>query len=271
MNRCLLALATVALSACANTTTEEVADAAPSIVGEPVSYEAGGVTLKGYLAYDENLEGERPGVLVVHEWWGHNEYTRDRARQLAELGYTAFAVDMYGDGKQADHPDDANAFMMEVMGNMDTGVARFEAAKKLLGEHATTDPERTAAIGYCFGGAIVLHMARAGADLDAVAAFHAGALDTGNDAAGITGKVFVAHGADDPFVNEEAVAAFRKSMDDVGADYEFVAYPGALHGFTNPDATATGEKFELPLAYQKEADEASWAKMQALFSDAFGG
>ncbi|MEM7311355.1 MAG: dienelactone hydrolase family protein [Planctomycetota bacterium] len=271
MKLTLSAAAAIALAACAGTADKPMVQAEPDVVGQEVSYEAGGVTLNGYLAYDRSLDGLRPGVLVVHEWWGHNEYTRDRARQLAELGYTALAVDMYGDGKQADHPEDAGAFMMEVFDNMDAGVARFQAAKRLLNEHATTDPSDTAAIGYCFGGAIVLHMARTGADLDAVAAFHAGALETGNDAANIQGRVLVAHGADDPFVEPEAITSFQRAMDAAGVDYELVLYPDAVHGFTNPEATVTGQRFDLPLAYQKEADERSWATMQALFADVFGG
>ena len=162
------------------------------------------------------------------------------------------------------------AFMMEVMNDMDAGVARFRAAMELLNAHPTTDPTKTAAIGYCFGGAIVLHMARTGADLDAVAAFHAGALETGNDAANIRGRVFVAHGADDPFVEPAAIESFQRAMDAAGVDYEFVAYPGAVHAFTNPGATAKGEEFGLPLAYQREADERSWAAMREMFREVFG-
>lgn len=269
MNRLCLAAAAAALAACAGTPDAPEAASSPDVVGEEVRYESDGVTLRGYLAYDRNQEGPRPGVLVVHEWWGHNEYTRDRARQLAELGYTALAVDMYGDGRQADHPDDARAFMMEVFENMDAGMARFRAAKALLNEHATTDPEETAAIGYCFGGAIVLHMARTGDDLDAVAAFHAGALETGNDAANIRGRVFVAHGEEDPFVPPEALESFERAMDAAGVDYELVRYPGAVHAFTNPGATAKGQEFGLPLAYQKEADERSWAELRVLLADVF--
>ncbi|MEM6531719.1 MAG: dienelactone hydrolase family protein [Myxococcota bacterium] len=278
MKRTVVVALSLSVAACATSSkpsAESLAPAAPEapavpkIVGEEVSYESGGVTLKGYIAYDENHDGPRPGVLVVHEWWGHNDYTRDRARQLAELGYTALAVDMYGDGKQAEHPEDAQKFMMEVMGNMDVGVARFEAAKKMLNEHASTDPQKTAAIGYCFGGAVVLHMARTGTDLDAVAAFHAGALETGNDPSNIKGKVLVAHGEADPFVKPEAIEAFKQNMDAAGVSYEFVAYPGAKHAFTNPGATANGEKFGLPLAYDKDADEKSWAKMKELFSSVF--
>ncbi|MEM1072345.1 MAG: dienelactone hydrolase family protein [Planctomycetota bacterium] len=273
MARILLVVTAFALVSC--TPTSHTEDPSPqadsSIVGEEIDYEVGGVTLKGYIAYDSSQEGSRPGVLVVHEWWGHNEYTRDRARQLAEMGYTALAVDMYGDGRRAEHPEDANAFMMEVFDNMQAGVDRFQAAKAVLNGHATTDPDKTAAIGYCFGGAIVLHMARTGADLDVVAAFHAGALETGNDPNNITGRVFVAHGADDPLVRPEAIESFKANMDAAGVRYEFVAYPGAVHAFTNPDATAKGEQFGLPLAYQQEADEQSWAAMQAVFIEAFGG
>jgi hypothetical protein len=148
-----------------------------TVKGEPVEYEAGGVKLKGYLAYDTAQKDKRPGVLVVHEWWGRNDYAEKRARLVAGLGYTALAVDMYGDGKTADTPDDAKKLSGEVFGDMATAKARFEAAHKLLAEQETTDPDKIAAIGYCFGGGIVLHMARAGVDLDGVASFH-GSLGT---------------------------------------------------------------------------------------------
>jgi len=145
---------------------------------EEVQYKQGEVTLKGYLAYDDSVDGKRPGVLVVHEWWGHNPYARKRAEMLAELGYTAFAVDMYGDGKLADHPETAGEFSSAVMQDI-TGIgkARFLAALDQLKQHSTTDPKRIAAIGYCFGGGTVLHMARLGVDLDGVVSFH-GSLST---------------------------------------------------------------------------------------------
>ena len=245
------------------------AESSADIVGEEVTYESGGVTLKGYIAYDASIEGTRPGVLGVHEWWGHNEYTRDRARALAAMGYTALAVDMYGDGKLAEHPDTAGEFAREVFANMDEGVARFMAGKTFLNEHATTDPTKTAAIGYCFGGGVVLHMAREGLDLAAVAAFHAGGLESGNDPANITGRVFVAHGADDPLVSAETIESFKANMDAAGIEYTFTAYPGATHSFTNPGADAVAAEFGLPLAYQKEADEQSWATMSEMFEEAF--
>jgi len=237
---------------------------------QEIEYSSGGTTLKGYLAYDASVKGKRPGILVVHEWWGHNEHARERARMLAELGYTALAVDMYGDGKQAAHPGDAQKFMQEVLSDLPAGVARFEAAKKLLNEHPTTDPDKTAAIGYCFGGAVVLHMARIGMDLDGVASFHGNLSPTGEPKKGdIKAKILVCHGAADPFVPAEQVDAFKKEMDGLGADMKFVAYEGAKHAFTNPGATEVGEKFKIPLAYDKAADEASWAELDGFLKGLF--
>jgi predicted methyltransferase/dienelactone hydrolase len=241
------------------------------VVGEEVTYEGGGVTLKGYLAYDRAREGTRPGVIVVHEWWGHNEYVRQRARMLAELGYTALAIDMYGDGRNTQHPADAKKFMEAAMQDPAAAKARFQAGMALLQAHPTTDPERTAAIGYCFGGAVVLSMARAGVDLDAVASFH-GALGTQAPAepGAVSAEILVMTGAADPMVPPEAVAAFEKEMKEAGADYEVVSYPGAVHAFTNPGATELGKAHGLPLAYDESADEDSWSRMKALFAAVFG-
>jgi dienelactone hydrolase len=142
---------------------------------EELTYSCGDTSLKGMIAWDAARQGPRPGVLVVHEWWGHNDYPRKRARMLAELGYTAMALDMYGDGRTAANPDEAGELMNAVIEDMETGRARFEAAHQVLKDHATVDASRTAAIGYCFGGGVVLHMARVGSSLKAVASFH-GAL-----------------------------------------------------------------------------------------------
>lgn len=238
--------------------------------GEEVAYTAGGVEMQGYLAYDDAVQGRRPGIVVVHEWWGHNAYARKRADMLAELGYTALAVDMYGDGRTADHPDTAGAFVGEVTENMDVARARFEAGLDLLKAHATVDPGRTGAIGYCFGGGVVLHMARMGADLDVVASFH-GSLGPAN-APGVermTTRVAAYNGEADPFVSEEAIAAFHAEMKEAEADYQLIQLPGAVHSFSNPEATAIGEKFGMPLEYNALADEASWAHMRLLFEDVF--
>lgn len=245
--------------------------AAPKIKGKRVTYKAGKVTLQGYLAYDENIKGKRPGVLVVHEWWGQNEYARKRARMLAELGYTALAVDMYGDGKQAMHPDDASRFSTEVMKHFnESGKARFEAAEKLLKKQPTVDPARIAAIGYCFGGGVVLNMARQGADLKAVASFHGSLVAVKSAEAGmVKAKIRVYNGAEDKFTPQSAIDSFKKEMTDAGADFRFINYPGAVHSFTNPDATELGKKFNLPLAYNEAADRESWADMTKFFEEVF--
>lgn len=234
------------------------------IRSEPVEYQVGQVTLKGYLAYDSAVREQRPGVLVVHEWWGHNEYARGRARALAGMGYTALAVDMYGDGKQAEHPDDAKKFSGEVMSSLDEATRRFQAAHTLLKEHSTTHPEQVSAIGYCFGGGVVLEMARRGLDLDGVASFHGmlGAKKPAEPGA-IQAKVLVLHGEADPFVPPEQVAGFKREMSAAGADFKFVGYPGAQHAFTVPGADEKGKKFSLPLAYDAAAARQSWSELEA--------
>lgn len=242
-----------------------------AVKGEEITYESGGVTMKGYLAYDDAIKGKRPGILVVHEWWGHNDYARRRARMLAELGYTALAVDMYGEGKTADHPDDAKKFMGEVANNLALMKKRFHAAEKALKKHKTVDGKRLGAIGYCFGGAVVLDMARQGEKLAGVVSFH-GSLGTPEPArrGKVKAQVLVLNGADDPFITGEQVTAFKKEMDAAGVQYRFINYPGAKHSFTNPDADTFGKKFNMPLAYNKEADQKSWAEMQAFFNGLFG-
>lgn len=247
------------------------ASTSTTVVGEEVTYTAGKTTLKGYLAYDKAKQGKRPGVLVVHEWWGHNEYARKRAKMLAEMGYVALAVDMYGDGKQANHPKDAMTFAMSVMKNMPEGEARFQAAQAFLEKQAVTNPKKIAAIGYCFGGGVVLHMARKGLPLAAVASFH-GSLGSMHKAkkGEIKAEVLVLNGEKDPMVKAEAITAFKKEMEESGAKFKFVNYPGAVHSFTNPGATALGKKFKMPVAYQKQADEQSWAEMKAMFARVLG-
>ncbi len=240
-----------------------------TLVGEEVSYSTDSTMMKGYLAYDTALANKRPGILVVHEWWGHNEYTRERARMLAELGYTALAVDMYGDGKQALHPEDAGKFSGMVMSNIDAAKARFDAALELLKSQSTVDSTEIAAIGYCFGGSVVLTMANAGKDLDAVAAFHSGVQLPNMPNEGIKARVLVCNGAADPFVSDESVEAFKKAMDASGADYEYIAYDGAQHAFTSKDADSLGQKFNLPLAYQEKADRESWQKLLGLLNETF--
>lgn len=188
----VVAVAFVLLSAIA-----DISAADSGVVGKPVSYSDGSTTMKGYLAYDSNIKGKRPGILVVHEWWGLNDYARKRAKMLAGLGYTALAVDMYGDGKQAVHPEDAGKFSSELMKNFAQAKSRFAAARKFLQKQKTVDPEKIAAVGYCFGGGIVLNMARQGADLRGVASFH-GSLTAVKPAlpGAVKAKILVLQGTD---------------------------------------------------------------------------
>lgn len=245
---------------------------ATDIKSERIGYEANGVKLNGYIAWDDKRAGPRPGVLVVHEWWGQTDYIRSRARMLADLGYTGFAVDMYGNGKTASNPDDAGKFMTEVLNNMDEGVARFKAARTALESHSSTDASKTAAMGYCFGGAVVLEMARRGMDLNGVASFH-GSLSTQTkvEPGSIKAKVLVLHGDDDVLIPQEQVDAFKTEMRDARAEMKFIGYPGALHGFTNPEATANGEKYGLPLAYSESVDKQSWNELKTFLADIFSG
>jgi len=230
---------------------------------------ADGTRLIGYYAWDDAIQGERPGVLVVHEWWGLNDYAKRRARDLAELGYSALAIDMYGDGKNTGHPQDAGACMQATLADPAVPRARFLAGLDLLKAQPQTDAQRLAAIGYCFGGRIVLDMARQGLPLAAVVSFH-GALvtDTPATEGSVKAKVLVEHGAADSFITPQQIADFKAEMDRAGADYRFVELPGAKHGFSNPDADAH-KGHGLDLGYQKEADERSWADMQALFREVF--
>ena len=241
-----------------------------AVQGKEVQYSAQGVTLKGYLVFDDVVKGKRPGILVVHEWWGHNDYARKRARMLAELGYTALAVDMYGNGKEATHPDDAGKFAGEVTQNMDAAKARFLAGLNFLKSDPTVDVDKIAAIGYCFGGGIVLNMARMGVDLKGVVSFH-GSLGSENPAqpGAVKARVLVCHGAADNFITPQQIEDFKKEMEAAGVDYRFFAYEGAVHSFTNPDADRFAQEFGLGVGYNAEADNQSWVDMQAFFKEIF--
>ena len=232
-----------------------------------VDYTVGGAALQGFIAWDDGTPGRRPGVLVVHEWWGHNEHARNAARRLAQAGYVGFALDMYGKGKLAAHPDDAMKFMTEATKDPAVAQARFNAALDELKKDPQVDPTRVAAIGYCFGGTIVLSQARLGADLDIVASFHGGlgGLPPVKPGA-VKARVLVYTGAADPMIPADQVEAFRKDMTAAGAKFEIVTYPGAKHGFTNPDAGSFGMD---ALAYDAAADKASWAAMLKGFKEVF--
>lgn len=247
-----------------------LAPAQAAIKGEEIEYKAGNTVHKGYLVYDDAVAGKLPGVLVVHEWWGHNEHARNSARKLAEAGYVALALDMYGEGKTANHPDQAGKFSGEVGKNLPLMKSRFEAGMKRLRQQAQVDGKRVAAIGYCFGGSVVLQMAREGENLRGVASFHGGlATEHPAKSGKVKARVLVMNGADDPFVPAEQIAAFKKEMEGAKVDYKFVNYAGAKHSFTNPEADANGAKFNLPLAYNAKADQESWTELQSFLKTVF--
>jgi dienelactone hydrolase len=237
-----------------------------------VDYRDGDIPLKGYLAWDDAFGVKQPAVLVVHEWWGLNDYARQRARMLAGLGYTALAVDIYGGGKSTEHASEAAGFMNNVLDHADLARERFLAAKALLERQPMVDTaKKIAAIGYCFGGATVLNMARQGVDLAAVASFHGNlATRTPAQPGAVKARVLVLNGADDSFITQESIKSFEQEMQHAGADYRFVNYPGAIHSFTNPDADRLGKANNMPLAYNAAADKASWEAMQQLFKGVFG-
>jgi dienelactone hydrolase len=234
----------------------------------PVTYKDGETTLKGFVVHDDAKKGKAPGVILVHEWWGITKHMHNEARRFAREGYTVLIADMYGDAKTANNPKDAGALSGSVMKNPKVMASRFNAARDELAKQPSVDASRIAAAGYCFGGAVVINMARAGADLAAVAGFHASlGLNTPAPAPGtVKAKVLVLNGADDPFVKPEQYAALKKDMEAANADYRVIEYPGAVHAFTNPEATELGKKFNLPLRYDAKANKEAKAAADQLFA-----
>lgn len=228
-----------------------------------VTYEQGGVQFQGYLAWDDAVKGKRPGVIVVHEWWGHNDNARRAADRLAAAGFVGFALDLYGKGKLAKHPDEAQAFVAEATKDMATVTGRFNAALAVLKKDSKVDPARIGAIGYCFGGSVVLGMARSGAPLKAAGTFHA-ALESGQkaEAGKVKTKLLIQTGDADPMIPAEQVAAFEKEMTDAGANFRVVHYANAKHGFTSPDAGTHGMD---ALQYDADADKKSWGELIQFF------
>lgn len=233
----------------------------------PVTYEHDGVKFKGHLAYDDAVKEKRPGILVVHEWMGLDEYAKKRATMLAEMGYVALAADMYGDGKMAKHPDEARGMMSAVRKNVDTWQGRANAALKFLQAQEQCDPKKVAAIGYCFGGSTVQQLAYSGADIAAICSFHgAPVVPTDEQAKAIKAKVMFCHGAADSFIPEAECQKLRAAWDKNNVDYRFIYYGGAKHSFTVPGAEKAGVD---GLKYDEKADRRSWNAMQSLFREVF--
>jgi dienelactone hydrolase len=238
---------------------------------QTLSYSAGGAALESYLAWDPAQAGPRPGVILLGEWWGMNDYLKRRARQVAELGYVALAADMYGGGCVAADASEAGQLMNGLFADMTATGDRLRAHLAQLRAQPMVDGARIGAMGYCLGGALSLHAARLGLDLKGVISFH-GALGRTHEAqpGDISAELLICHGADDVMVPPDDVKAFQAEMQSLGAKFEFIAYPGAKHGFTNPEATEKGEKFGLPLAYNEDVDRQSWAAMKAFWTRVLG-
>ena len=237
-----------------------------SIKTETVSYPFNGQVSKGFIAYDENRKGKLPVVVIIPEWWGVGDYVKSRAVQLAALGYFAIDADLFGDGKTAANPQEAMAFTKPFYVDPQLARPAVEAALAKASTYPQADINRAAAIGYCFGGFIVLNAAKEGIPLKAVVSFHGGLGGIQPQKGNIQADILVCQGGADPFVPEAEQQAFKKSMDSVGARYTFISYPGAVHAFSNPNATALGEKFKIPIAYNAAADTASWKAMENLFA-----
>ena len=235
-----------------------------------VSYEHDGARLTGHLYWDDAIEGKRPGVMVVHEWWGLNDYARKRARMLAELGYVAFAADMYGDGKVTDKAAQAKEWMQEVTVDVDTWRERAALGLEQLKSSDLVDAERLAAIGYCFGGATVFQMSYAGTDALGVVSFHGAMPAAPEESKGkIANRILAFHGAGDNFIAPEVVTNWQNKLQEAGADWELVIFGGDVrHGFTNEDAAGFGID---NLKYDASADAVSWKRMQDFFADLFAG
>lgn len=242
--------------------------AGPVVQSREVDYNDGTTPLKGFVAWDSAQASPRPGVLIVHEWWGHNEHARRQARRLAEAGYVGFALDMFGNGKNTTHPDSAQSFMMAAVKDQAVMVNRFKTALAELKKDPHVDSTRVAAIGYCFGGMVVLSMARAGEDLDAVASVHgaipaAAKIDSGK----VKARVLILTGGADPMVPQAQVDAFAAAMRKAGATVDVVTYPGVMHAFTNPRADSTGV---AGLKYDSDADRQSWEALVKLLKETVG-
>jgi dienelactone hydrolase len=242
--------------------------ASAEVVLEEVEYTHNDQRLVGFIAYDNTVSAIRPGVMIIHDWNGIDDYEKGRAKQLAELGYVAFAADIYGKGHNAAEPGKAREWAGKFR-NGDRALFRERLSSGLtfLKSQPQVNIERVVAIGYCFGGTGVLELARSGASLEGVVSFHGGlsASDTATTAP-IQTRILVCHGADDPGVPAEQVNAFQDEMRTLGADYQLIAYGDAVHSFTNPGA---GNDKSRGNAYNAAADRRSWEHLKVFLTEVF--
>ncbi len=261
-------LLSIGLSLCAVLTVPAQDNSA--IKGIEINYQAAdGTNLKGYVAFNSKQKGKRPAIIVVPEWWGNGEYTRMRARKLAELGYIALAADIYGEGKMGITPAEAQALATPFYKNPQLGETRLSAALKAIKTYPQTDASKVVAIGYCFGGSMVLNAAKMGMDFKGVVSFHGGLATAPATAGSTKAKILVCHGAADKFISTDEKAIFKANLDSLKLPYTFIEYADATHAFTNAQSTATGKKFGMPIEYNEAADKKSWQDMQVFFKQLF--
>lgn len=237
------------------------------VITEAVTYTEAGEEFTGYVSYDNAIKGKRPGIMVVHEWWGLDDYAKRRTEMLAKLGYVAFAVDMYGTGKVTDSADQAKEWMTEVTTDVEWWRERAMAGIRYLKNHKLVDANKIAAIGYCFGGGTVIQLAYSGLDINGIVSFH-GSLPIADESAfgNIKTRMLIAHGNADPFIPREIVTKFQDTLDKANADWNMITYGNVLHSFTNPKSDTRGM---AALKYDKQADEHSWQAMQHFFEQIF--
>jgi dienelactone hydrolase len=242
---------------------------ASNIKEKTVNYSANGVTMKGFIAWDEAVKGKRPVVIVVHEWWGLNDYAKMRALKLAELGYMAMAVDMFGNGDTASDPAGARQLTLQFYNDPLLAKTRLDAAISTIKEYPLADAGNIAAIGYCFGGSMVLNYAKLGGDLKGIVSFHGGLGGVPVNQQLLKARILICHGGSDKSVSQHDIDTFRQQMDSIHADYIFKTYPNATHAFTNPASTKVGKEFNLPIEYNADADKASWNEMKTFLIRVF--
>ncbi|MEW6602262.1 MAG: dienelactone hydrolase family protein [Nitrospirota bacterium] len=243
----------------------------PAFQSSTIEYKTDGETFKGYIAYDGNKKGRRPGIIVVHEWWGQNDQVRRRADMLAGLGYTALVVDMFGNGRVANNSEEAAELAKEVSGNADLRRSRFMAAMDFLRKQETVDPEKIAAVGYSFGGYVVLQEVLDGADLRGAVSFYGGVLVNMPDTPGsVKGKILLLQGEKDWYVTQQMITQFKTDMKKTGADYEIITFKDAEHGYSNPESDALALKYGgMHIKYNEEADRKSWDDMRKFLEKVF--
>ncbi|MFZ5448576.1 MAG: dienelactone hydrolase family protein [Thermodesulfobacteriota bacterium] len=245
----------------------EVTEVEAKLVTKTVEYRQNDTVMQGFLAYDDGFKEKRPGILVVHEWWGLNDFAKERAEKLAGLGYVALAADIYGNGHTTTHREEAAKLAGALRGNPELLRARARAALRVLADNPLVDPKRLGAIGFCFGGTTVLELAYSGADLAGVVSFHGGLpKTTPDDLKRIKASILVLHGADDPHVPAADITAFQEAMRQAGADWQMVYFGGAVHGFTNP---ANVSNKASGVAYHARTARRSWQYMQDFFRGIF--